>query len=69
MKKFISYSIIVFLTTTVSLKSETVLLKSGERIEGNILNQDKETVTFRLSNGTTKVFQKSKIQKYLFQKL
>ncbi|UOG62095.1 hypothetical protein MAL07_02560 [Leptospira noguchii] len=69
MKKFISYSIIVFLTTTVSLKSETVLLKSGERIEGNILNQDKETVTFRLSNGTTKVFQKSKIQKISFSKI
>lgn len=69
MKKFISYWIIIFLTVTVSLKSETVLLKSGKKIEGNILNQDKETVTFRLSDGTTKVFQKSSIQKISFSKI
>lgn len=58
-----------FFLTSVSLRSETVLLKSGKRLEGNIINQDKETVTFKLADGTTKVFQKSNIRKISFTKI
>lgn len=69
MKKIISYSILVFLFSSVSLRSEVLLLKSGKQVVGNIINQDKETVTFKLADGTTKVFQKSVIRKISFSKI
>ncbi|WP_420805471.1 LA_0442/LA_0875 N-terminal domain-containing protein [Leptospira weilii] len=69
MKKIISYSILVFLLTSASLGSETLLLKSGKKVEGRIVDQDKETVTFKLADGTTKVFQKSNIRKISFSKI
>ncbi|MBE8363616.1 hypothetical protein ISU82_05960 [Leptospira borgpetersenii serovar Balcanica] len=69
MKKIISSSIFVFLISSVSLRSEVLLLKSGKQVVGNIINQDKETVTFKLTDGTTKVFQKSVIRKISFTKI
>nr|WP_061231127.1 hypothetical protein [Leptospira weilii] len=69
MKKTISYSIFVFLLSSVSLRSEVLLLKSGKQVEGNIISQDKETVTFKLTDGTTKVFQKTIIRKISFTKI
>ncbi|EMO60867.1 hypothetical protein LEP1GSC133_5185 [Leptospira borgpetersenii serovar Pomona str. 200901868] len=69
MKKIISSSIFVFLISSVSLRSEVLFLKSGKQVVGNIINQDKETVTFKLTDGTTKVFQKSVIRKISFTKI
>nr|WP_078130295.1 hypothetical protein [Leptospira alexanderi] len=69
MKKIISYSIFIFLLSSVSLRSEVLLLKSGKQVEGNIIGQDKETVTFKLADGTTKVFQKTIVRKISFTKI
>ncbi|AXR67865.1 hypothetical protein DPV73_07415 [Leptospira mayottensis] len=69
MKKIISYSIFVFLFSSVSLRSEVLLLKSGKQVEGKIISQDKETVTFKFTDGTTKIFQKSIIRKISFTKI
>lgn len=52
----------------LSLRSETILLKSGEKWEGSVLAQDKDSVTVKLADGNTKVFSKSVIQKVSFGK-
>lgn len=70
MKKIISYSILIFLISFASsLRSETILLKSGEKLDGTIVGQDKETVTFKLADGTTKVYKKFQIKKISFAKI
>ncbi|PJZ57635.1 LA_0442/LA_0875 N-terminal domain-containing protein [Leptospira barantonii] len=72
MKQIISYFILllcVCVFSVSSLRSETILLKSGEKLDGNIVGQDKETVTFKLTDGTTKVYQKSQIKKISFAKI
>lgn len=69
MKKIISLSLSVFLFTNLSLGSETILLKSGDKLEGSIVSQDKESVTFKLADGNTKVYPKSAIRKISFAKI
>ncbi|TGM09622.1 hypothetical protein EHQ76_02385 [Leptospira barantonii] len=70
MKQIISYFILIlFVFSVSSLRSETILLKSGDKLEGNIVGQDKETVTFKLTDGTTKVYKKSQIKKISFAKI
>ncbi|AOP32863.1 hypothetical protein A0128_02635 [Leptospira tipperaryensis] len=69
MKKIISLALTVFLFANLSLGSETILLKSGDKLEGAIVAQDKESVTFKLADGTTKVFSKSVIRKISFGKI
>lgn len=56
------------LFANLSLRSETILLKSGEKWEGSVLAQDKDSVTVKLTDGNTKVFSKSVIQKVSFAK-
>ncbi|PJZ53782.1 LA_0442/LA_0875 N-terminal domain-containing protein [Leptospira adleri] len=68
MKKIISLLLAVFLSANLSLRSETILLKSGEKLEGSIVAQDKESVTVKLADGNTKVFPKSAIRKVSFAK-
>lgn len=58
----------VFLFVNLSLRSETILLKSGEKLEGKILAQDKDSVTFKLVDGNTKVFLKSAVRKVSYAK-
>lgn len=58
----------VFLIFNLSLLSETILLKSGEKWEGSILAQDKDSVTIKLVDGNRKVLSKSVIQKISFGK-
>ncbi|TGL74448.1 LA_0442/LA_0875 N-terminal domain-containing protein [Leptospira yasudae] len=69
MKKIISYLIIIILLFSFSLQSETLLLKSGQKMEGHIVSQDKESVTFKLDDGTVKVLPKSTIRKISFAKI
>lgn len=72
MKKIISYFIFVLCVcvfSVSSLRSETILLKSGEKLDGNIVGQDKETVSFKLADGTIKVYKKSQIKKISFAKI
>ncbi|TGL90009.1 hypothetical protein EHQ68_06170 [Leptospira congkakensis] len=66
MKKIINLLFLVFLFSNVSLRSETILLKSGEKWEGSVLAQDKDSVTIKLADGKTKVFPKSVIRKVSF---
>ncbi|PJZ44883.1 LA_0442/LA_0875 N-terminal domain-containing protein [Leptospira brenneri] len=70
MKKIISY-FIFFLCVSFcpALRSETLLLKSGEKLEGNIVDQDKDYVTFKLADGTTKVYKKTQIKKISYAKV
>lgn len=51
------------------LNAETILLKSGEKLEGHIVSQDKETVRFKLEDGTVKTYPKSSIRKISFAKI
>ncbi|MBM9501454.1 hypothetical protein JWG44_14460 [Leptospira sp. 201903071] len=69
MKKIISLLLSAFLFANVSLVGETILLKSGDKLEGTIVAQDKESVTFKLAEGNTKVFPKSAIRKISFGKI
>ncbi|MBM9578258.1 hypothetical protein JWG45_13960 [Leptospira sp. 201903070] len=69
MKKIISSTLALFLFANLSLLGETILLKSGDKLEGMIVAQDKESVTFKLADGTTKVFPKSAIRKISFGKI
>lgn len=66
MKKITSILFAAFLFLNFSLRSETILLKSGEKWEGKILAQDKDSVTIKLVDGNTKVFSKSVILKVSF---
>lgn len=59
---------LAFLFSNVSLSSETIQLKSGEKWEGSILGQDKDSVTIKLADGNTKVISKSVIRKVSFAK-
>lgn len=68
MKKIISLSFSVFLFVNLSLRSETIQLKSGEKWEGSILDQDKDSVTIKLADGNTKVFPKSAVRKVSYGK-
>ncbi|EMY69849.1 LA_0442/LA_0875 N-terminal domain-containing protein [Leptospira vanthielii] len=68
MKKMILLLFSVFLISNLSLRSETILLKSGEKWEGSILAQDKDSVTIKLADGSKKVFSKSVIRKVSFAK-
>ncbi|RHX95280.1 hypothetical protein DLM76_08200 [Leptospira yasudae] len=69
MKKNITYLIIIILLFSFSLRSETLLLKSGQKMEGHIVSQDKESVTFKLDDGTVKVLPKATIRKISFAKI
>lgn len=68
MKIMITLLFSVFLFVNLSLRSETILLKSGEKLEGKILAQDKDSVTFKLVDGNTKVFLKSAVRKVSYAK-
>lgn len=68
MKKIVPLLFPIFLFANLSLHSETILLKSGEKWEGSILAQDKDTVTIKLADGNTKVLSKSVIRKVSFAK-
>ncbi|XDD47495.1 hypothetical protein AB3N60_05250 [Leptospira sp. WS39.C2] len=68
MKKYILFVCTAFLFTNSALRSETIQLKSGEKIEGSVLAQDKDTVTIKLADGNTKVYPKSLIRKVSFAK-
>ncbi|MCW7471569.1 LA_0442/LA_0875 N-terminal domain-containing protein [Leptospira kanakyensis] len=68
MKKIINLLFLVFLFVNLSLRSETIQLKSGEKWEGTILAQDKDSVTMKLTDGSTKVFPKSVVRKVSFGK-
>lgn len=66
MKKIINSLFAALLFASLSLRSETIQLMSGEKWEGKILAQDKDSVTVKLSDGNTKVFPKSVIRKVSF---
>lgn len=68
MKHLISLFFVIILFVNIALGSETVLLKSGEKWEGSILAQDKDTITIKLPDGKTKVIPKSKVKKISFAK-
>ncbi|MBM9547421.1 hypothetical protein JWG40_10365 [Leptospira sp. 201903074] len=68
MKKIIPLWFAALLFANLSLRSETILLKSGEKLEGSVLAQDKDSVTIKLANGNTKVFPKSAVQKVSYGK-
>lgn len=68
MKKIILTLCAFILIANVSLRSETILLKSGEKWEGSILAQDKDSLTIKLADGSTKVFPKSSVRKVSFAK-
>ncbi|MGE8723026.1 LA_0442/LA_0875 N-terminal domain-containing protein [Leptospira terpstrae] len=68
MKIMIPLCFVTLLFANLSLRSETILLKSGEKWEGSVLAQDKDSVTVKLADGNTKVFSKSVIQKVSFGK-
>ncbi|TGK34950.1 hypothetical protein EHQ12_11655 [Leptospira gomenensis] len=76
MKQFIS-NLIFFSTLSFALllsgnksdlNAETILLKSGEKMEGSIVGQSKETVEFRLEDGSVKTYPKTLIRKISFAK-
>lgn len=68
MKKIIPLWFAALLFANFSLRSETIFLKSGEKLEGSVLAQDKDSVTIKLANGNTKVFPKSAVQKVSYGK-
>lgn len=68
MNKIIPYLCVLFLFFSGSLRSETILLKSGEKWEGTVLTQDKDIVTIKLADGNTKRIPKSAIRKVSFAK-
>ncbi|TGK84664.1 hypothetical protein EHQ24_06645 [Leptospira noumeaensis] len=68
MKKVINLLFLVILFTNLSLRSETIQLKSGEKWEGSVLAQDKDSVTMKLTDGSIKVFSKSVVRKVSFGK-
>lgn len=69
MKNIILYFCAVILISNLSLRSETILLKSGEKWEGSVLAQDKDSITIKLADGNTKVFTKSVIRKVSYGKV
>ncbi|XDD50671.1 hypothetical protein AB3N59_02370 [Leptospira sp. WS92.C1] len=70
MKKIISLFVIFFLFSAFhSLQSATILFKSGEKLEGTVINQDKETVTIKLADETSKTYPKKLIRKIFFGKI
>ncbi|TGL72228.1 LA_0442/LA_0875 N-terminal domain-containing protein [Leptospira jelokensis] len=68
MKKIIPTLFVFLLLANASLRSETILLKSGEKWEGVILAQDKDSLTIKLGDGSTKSVPKSAIRKISFAK-
>ncbi|TGM81511.1 hypothetical protein EHR01_01550 [Leptospira mtsangambouensis] len=68
MKKIVPLLFPIFLFANLSIHSETIQLKSGEKWEGTILTQDKDSVTIKLTDGNTKVLSKSLIRKVSFAK-
>lgn len=68
MKKLIPFFVAVILFANISLLGETIHFKSGEKLEGSVLSQDKDSVTIKLVDGNTKVFPKSMIRKVSFAK-
>ncbi|MCW7472876.1 hypothetical protein CH354_11210 [Leptospira levettii] len=66
MKQYLLLLFTILLFANLSLRSETILFKSGEKIEGSVLAQDKDSVTIKLADGNTKVYPKTSIQKVLY---
>lgn len=66
MKQYLVLISAVYLIANASLFSETILFKSGEKVEGSVLSQDKDSVTIKLADGYTKVYPKSLIQKVFY---
>lgn len=65
--KVFSHFIFFFLSIGFSLNGETIILKSGKVLEGQILSQSKETLSYKAVDGKKHSLPKSVIFKVLYK--
>ncbi len=66
MYKKILYVLILLIGFSKGIRSEIVILKSGERIEGKIINQSRTKIELQKEDGTKLVIDKDNIEKIQF---
>lgn len=57
----------LFLTLTIPIFAESVVMRNGKVIKGKVLTQNSKTITIRTSDGQSQTIYKTKIFKVLYQ--
>lgn len=69
-RKVILYFFVIFLLLDIGLFAEqTVLLRSGESVRGNITNQDMDSLSIQKTDGQTVIITKEKLLKVIYRQV